>query len=289
MPHTWPQPMRAGGSVGVGRAAFSFRTCEHTHQRGFSGQCGARQPQDVPAKKADMAVGPALSRDAARAGGNTWSDPVHLWPAVPRSVGGARSIQSRSGPCTMGGGSRFMGLVEGGFRGLSNTARPYDRDLGKMPARGRLGRLGFPGHPDSWLGSATCSARRPRPILLEQQEPILETSVCLELTTAGSTGVGSLQGQAVHRQVGFLLLTPGGLESRERGAPVSMTCSVGTGLALNEAAPEPCAAPHVTRSWYLWTPMVGAVRGCPCHRGGTKCAFWGESMLAGGPRGHRVK
>lgn len=182
-----------------------------------------------------------------------------------------------------------MGLVEGGFRGLSNTARPYDRDLGKMPARGRLGRLGFPGHPDSWLGSATCSARRPRPILLEQQEPILETSVCLELTTAGSTGVGSLQGQAVHRQVGFLLLTPGGLESRERGAPVSMTCSVGTGLALNEAAPEPCAAPHVTRSWYLWTPMVGAVRGCPCHRGGTKCAFWGESMLAGGPRGHRVK
>lgn len=60
-----------------------------------------------------------------------------------------------------------MGLVEGGSRGLSNPARLYDRDLGKMPARWPRGHLGFPGHPDSWLGSATRSARRPRPILLE--------------------------------------------------------------------------------------------------------------------------
>lgn len=117
MPHTWPQPMRAGGSVGVGRAAFSFRTCEHTHQRGFSGQCGARQPQDVPAKKADMAVGPALSRDAARAGGNTWSDPVHLWPAVPRSVGGARSIQSPLGAMHHGGRQQVHGACGGRIQG----------------------------------------------------------------------------------------------------------------------------------------------------------------------------
>lgn len=116
MPHTWPQPLRAGGSVGVGRAAFSFRTREHTHQRGF--QRAVRcTVQDVPAKKADTAVGPALSRGAARAGGNTWSDLVLLWLAVPRSVGGARSIQSPLGAMHHGGRRQVHGACGGRVQG----------------------------------------------------------------------------------------------------------------------------------------------------------------------------
>ena len=226
-----PQPVSGGGSDSVSERASTRAG------GGFSGPCGERQPQDVPTKQKANVPSGAL-REEERHVPEEILGPItsvcgRRFPGRSEEHGPSRA---HSGRCPAWRGGRFVGLMEGGFRGLSNTARPRDRDLGKTPARVHGGSLGSPGHQTP--GAAAPHIQPAVPFQNGGSPPW--TRLCVRpspslgaVLVLGAPRWVSVQGRAVHKRVGFLLLTaagrPGARQSGEPGASVPMLCSVGTG------------------------------------------------------------